>query len=203
MAPSGDNADDEGALDALGKQDGPLQGLHAADGAAQHQAQLADAERIEQAGLGADVVANGDEGKIGAVGLAGFRIDGAGPGGTVTGAQHVDADDEIVFEREHGAGSKDLRPPGADQSRAGKRVADQNGVVPRRIEPAVDGVMQSGTRQSAPALERQDARRARSRPRRWARGSLSGRRCRCSASWWVRSCRLRLITFIVPQPVLA
>ena len=55
------DADDEGALDAVGMEDGPIQRLHAADGAAEDQAQAADAERIEQSGLGADVVADGDE----------------------------------------------------------------------------------------------------------------------------------------------
>ena len=59
------DADDEGALHALGMEDGPLQGLHAADGAAHHQPQLADAERIEKLRLGAHVVADGDQGKIG------------------------------------------------------------------------------------------------------------------------------------------
>ena len=124
-------------------------------------------------------------GKVRPVDFAGLGIDGAGPGGAVTGAQHVDADDEVVLERENRAGSEDLGPPGADQRRAGERVANQNGVVPRRIEPAVDGVMQRGTDQGAAALERQLARRARSRLRRWASALL-----RSGAAGGMRRCWL-------------
>ena len=151
------DADDERALHALGMEDGPLQRLHAADGAAQHQPQAADAERIEQPRLRAHVVADGNQRKVRPVDFAGFGIDRAGPRGAVTGAQHVDADDEVVLQRENRAGSEDLRPPGADQSRARERVANQNGIIPRRIQPAVDGVMQRGTDQGAAALERQGA----------------------------------------------
>ena len=118
---------------------------------------LADAERIEQPRLRPHVVADGDQRKIRPVDFACFGIDGAGPRGAVTGAQHVDADDEVVLQREDRAGSKDLRPPGTHQRRAGKCVANQYGIVPRRIQPAVDGVMQRGTVQGAATLERQGA----------------------------------------------
>ena len=67
-------ADDQRPLDAIGMKDGPIQGLHAADGTAQHQAQAADAERVKQHGLGSDIVANGNQREVRPVGLAGFRI---------------------------------------------------------------------------------------------------------------------------------
>ena len=69
---------------------------------------LLDAEGVEQLGLRVDVVADGDEGKVGAVDAAGVGIDGAGPGGAVAGAEDVDADDEVVLESS--------RPPGAKSS---------------------------------------------------------------------------------------
>ena len=151
------DTDDECALNAVGMEDRPVQRLHAADGAAQHKAEAADAERIEQARLRTDVVANADQRKIRPVDFACFGIDGPGPRGAVTGAQHVDADDEIVLQREDRAGSKDFGPPGADQSRARKRVANKNGIILRRIQPAVNGVMQRGTDEGAAALKRQRA----------------------------------------------
>ena len=100
-----------------GNVHGPFERLHAADGAAENEPETADAEGVEKARLGVDVVADGDERKIGAVDQAGFRIDGAGAGGTVAGAEKVNADDEVVFQGQHGAGSEDLRPPVADAGR--------------------------------------------------------------------------------------
>ena len=144
---------------------------------------LADAERVEQPRLRADVVADANQRKVRPVDFAGFGIDGTGPRGAVTGAQHVDADDEVVLQREDRAGSKDLRPPGADQGRARERVANQNGIVARRIQPAVDGVMQRGTDRGSGRTRAAGSRRARSRLRRWApRSSIAAakRRCGCN-----------------------
>ena len=92
------DADDERALNPIWIEDGPIEGLHAADGAAEDETEFANAERVKQEGLGADVVADGNEGKVGAVGVAGFRVDRLRPGGAVTGADEVDTDDEVVLE---------------------------------------------------------------------------------------------------------
>src|SRR5581483_5116477 len=56
-------------------KDSPFKGLHAADRAAQNQPQTADAERVKKLRLGADVVADRDEGKVGAVAFTGGGID--------------------------------------------------------------------------------------------------------------------------------
>jgi hypothetical protein len=80
--------------------DGPIEGLHAADGAAEDEAELVDAERIEELSLGADVVGDGDEGEIRTIDFAGVGVDRSGACGAVAGADEVDAEDAIVFEIE-------------------------------------------------------------------------------------------------------
>ena len=52
---------------------GPLQHLHAAHRAADHAEQLVDAEMVDQAHLRVHHVADGDDGKVEAPGLAGLR----------------------------------------------------------------------------------------------------------------------------------
>ncbi len=64
----------ERSLHALGMKDRPLQRLHAADGAAQHQPQFADAQRVEQPRLRPHIVANAYQRKIRPVNFACFRI---------------------------------------------------------------------------------------------------------------------------------
>ena len=46
---------------------GPLERLHAPDGTAKDKPQSPDAERVEKMGLGPDIVANGNERKVGTV----------------------------------------------------------------------------------------------------------------------------------------
>ena len=58
---------------------GPFQGLHAADGAAQDQAQLPDAQRIQQPRLRPHIVADRDQRKVRAVNLARLRVNRPGP----------------------------------------------------------------------------------------------------------------------------
>ena len=57
--------------------DRPLERLHAADGAANDQLYAGDSQEPEQLVLRAHHVADGDQGKAGAVLFAGLRIDGA------------------------------------------------------------------------------------------------------------------------------
>ena len=85
----------------------PLQHLHAAHRAADHREQLLDAQRVEQHGLGADHVADGDHRELQAVGLAGGRIGRRRAGGAAAAAEHVGADDEEAVGVE--------RPAGPDQ----------------------------------------------------------------------------------------
>ena len=108
----------------------------------------------------------GDEGEIGTVDAPRFWIDRAGPGGAVTGAQHVDADGEVVFEREDSAGAEDFGPPGADQRRTGERVADKDSVVACRIEATVYRIVQPLRRRGCGRTRARGARGGQSRPRR-------------------------------------
>ncbi len=155
MAPSGRDADGDGAGDALGVEDGPLEDHHAADGCADDELEAGDAEVVDELDLGVDDVADADEGEGGAVELAGGGVDGAGAGGTVTGAEDVDADDAVAGEIEQAevAGEEELRPPVANPGGAGEGVTDEDGVVARGVELAVDGIMQRGVDEDFAALE--------------------------------------------------
>src|SRR6201984_3246758 len=55
---------------------------------------MADAEMVEQSFLRGDDVADCDVRKIGAIGLAGLRVDAAGIGRAKGRAEHVRGDDE-------------------------------------------------------------------------------------------------------------
>ncbi len=107
------DADGDGAGDAFGEEDGPLEHLHAADGGSDGELEALDAEVVDEFGLGADDVADADQGEGRAVGLAGGGVDGAGAGGSVTGAEDVDADDAVAGEVEQAevAGEEELGPP--------------------------------------------------------------------------------------------
>ena len=148
-------------------KDGPIQGLHAADGAAQHQAQLADSQRVQQLRLGPHIVADGDQRKVRPIGFAGLRIHRARPRGAITGAEHVDADHEVVFQRKNRARAQRSQ---ATRSRPGpnRRAHDR----PARRCPA----LHSGGRRPHNAAwdwpacghtPATGARRAQSRLRRW------------------------------------
>ena len=143
------------ALHAAGVVNGPIQRLHAADGAAQNQPQPANAQRVQQPGLRTDVVADRNQRKVRAVDVACFRVHRPRARRAVAGAQHVDADHKVVIQRQNRAGGKDLRPPGTHQRRAGKRMADQHGVVPGRVQPAIHRVVQRYAGQRAAALQQQ------------------------------------------------
>ena len=80
--------------DALGIARRPLQHLHAAHRAAGDAENFLDAERIEQHRLRAHHVADGDDGKVEAVRLAGRRIDFGRPRRAHAAADDIGADDE-------------------------------------------------------------------------------------------------------------
>ena len=75
---------------------GPLQRLHAAHRAADHAEQRVDAEPVDQHGLRAHHVGNGDDRKIQPPQLAGGGIGRGRAGRAHAAADHVRADDEIV-----------------------------------------------------------------------------------------------------------
>src|ERR1017187_3728119 len=139
-------------------QNGPLQHLHAADGGSDGELELGDAEVVDELDLGVDDVADIDEREGWAVGLAGGGVDGAGAGGPVTGTEDVDADDAVAGEIEQAqvAGQEELRPPGSYLRGAGERMADQDGIVARGVELAIDSVVQRGVDEDLAALEGED-----------------------------------------------
>ena len=131
---------------ALGIARRPLQHLHAAHRPAGHGEQRVDAEMVEQHRLRPHHVADGGNGKFQPPGLAGLRIGGGGTGRAHAGADHVRTDHEEPFGVDWPPGADHSLPPArflryridvGDMLIAGQRVADQDGVVARRIERAV------------------------------------------------------------------
>ena len=90
----GRGGDRHGREHAVAVARGPFQHLHAAHRAADHAEQLLDAEVIDQRHLRVDHVADGDDGKVDAPGLAGVGVDAGGAGRAHAAAEHVGADDE-------------------------------------------------------------------------------------------------------------
>ena len=140
---------------------GPLQHLHAAHRAAGDREQRVDAEMVEQHRLRAHHVADGDDGKFEAPGLAGPGIGRGRAGRAHAAAEHVRADDEIAVGVDRLAGADHGLPPAGlagdrmhvgDMLVAGERVADQDGVAALGVERAVGLVGD---------LERRRARRRR------------------------------------------
>jgi len=73
-------SDDGSALDTLRLEDCPFQRLHTADRSAEDKRSFFDSERINEPGLGAHVVANGNQREVGAVGASRFGIEQTRPG---------------------------------------------------------------------------------------------------------------------------
>ena len=143
---------------------GPLQRLHAAHRAADHAEQRLDAEAIDQHGLRAHHVGNGDDGEIQPPQFAGGRIGRGRPGRAHAAADHVAADDEVVVGVERPAGADHGVPPAGlagdrvhiiDMLVAGQRMADQNGVGAVRIQFAIGLVGDLERRQIDAAIELQ------------------------------------------------
>ena len=143
---------------------GPLQHLHAAHRAADHAEQRLDAEPVEQHGLRAHHVGNGDDRKIQPPGLAGGRIGRGRTGRAHAAADHVRADDEVSVGIERPAGTDhDFPPAGLAGQRmhigdvliAGQRMADQNGVGAIGIEFAIGLIGDLERREIDAAIELQ------------------------------------------------
>src|SRR6478752_5979041 len=58
-----------------------------------------------------------------------------------------------MLERQERAGRKNLGPPGANRCRTGKSVANQDRIVARSVQPAIDRIMLSRLHQRPTALE--------------------------------------------------
>ncbi len=105
-----------------------------------------DAEVVEQHGLRAYHVANGDDGKFQAPRLTSRRISRSRPGGAHAAADHVRADHEIAFGVDRLAGTDQGFPPAAFAGDrvlarhvliAGERMANQHRVGALGVERAV------------------------------------------------------------------
>ena len=134
--------------------------------------QVIDAQGVKEAALHLDHIGDGQEGEVRPVRTAGRRVEGRRPGRPGAAAEHVGADDEVTVGIESFAGP-DHRLPPARFARlvaatggvriAGKRVADQNGVVAASRKAAVSLISHAdlGERlpaaQSEPFRESQDA----------------------------------------------
>ena len=143
---------------------GPLQRLHAAHRAADHAEQRVDAEAIDQHGLRAHHVGNGDDRKIQSPQFAGGGIGRGRPGRAHAAADHVRADDEVSVGVERTAGTDHGFPPAGlaghrmhvgDMLIAGQRMADQNGVGAVGIEFAIGLVGDLERREIDAAIELQ------------------------------------------------
>ena len=132
----------------------PLQHLHAAHRAADHGEQLLDAQMIDQAGLRVDHVANGDDGKVEPVGLAGRGVARGRPRRPHATAEDIGADHEEAAGVDRFARPDQRLPPAGllgdrmnicDMLVAGQSVADQDRVGALGIERAV-GLVGDGER---------------------------------------------------------
>src|SRR5262249_40715080 len=105
-----------------------------------------DAEMIEQHRLSTNHVADGDDWKFEAPGLAGLRICGGRPGAPHAAADHVRADDEIALTVNRPAGPDHGLPPArllsyrmdvGDMLVAGQGMTDQHRIGALGVERAV------------------------------------------------------------------
>ena len=142
----------------------PLQHLHATHRSAGHREQRLDAKLVEQHGLRAHHVANGDDRKIQAPRLAGLRIGRRGATGAETGADHVRANHEKPFgvdwlaRTDHGLPPARLARDGIGARHmliAGQRVADQYRVAALGVERAVGLVGDLEGRERDAGIKRQ------------------------------------------------
>ena len=82
----------------------PLQHLHAAHGTADRGKKRLDAEMVEQHGLGAHHVADGDDRQVERIRLGRLRIDRRRAGRAHAAAKHIGADDKIAVGVDRPAG---------------------------------------------------------------------------------------------------
>ena len=158
--------DDQHMAHPVGIADRPLHGLHAAQTAADHRRPLPDAEPVGQTGLAAHPVLDGDDGKVRAVGLAVFRVDRGGAGGTLAAAQIIAADHEEFSGIKRFAGTDAVVPPtrlvriGALVTTggvmvAGKGMANQHGVAVIGVQRAISLIDEFVFRQGPAAIQGQ------------------------------------------------
>ena len=149
---------------ALRVSRGPLQRLHAAHRTADDAEQRLDAEPIDQHGLRAHHVGNGDDGEIEPPQLSGGGVDRCRPGRAHAAADHVGADDEVAVGVERPARPDHGLPPAllardrvhiVDMLIAGQRMADQDGVGAIGIQFAIGLIADLERRQVDAAIELQ------------------------------------------------
>ena len=149
---------------AFGIARGPLQRLHAAHRSAGDAKQLLDAQRIEQHGLGAHHVADGDQRKGKAVRFARRGIDFGRSARAHAAADDIGADDEEAVGVDGLAGPHHGFPParlagdgmGAGHELvAGQRMADQHRVAACGVQLAIGHIGDGPRRQRAPAVQRE------------------------------------------------
>ena len=156
--------DGHGGEDAGGVERGPFQRLHAAQGAAEDREHLFYPQVIEQHRLGADHVADGDDGEFQAPGLAGLRVDLLRPGGSHAAAQDIDAKDAVTVRIQGLARAHHQLPPArlaghrmdtGGELVAGQRVADQDDVGLVLVELPIGHVGDREVGQLDPAVQAQ------------------------------------------------
>ena len=162
--------DHGGGADAPGIGRGPLKDLHPAHAAADDAEQALDAEMLDEAGLGADHVADRDRGELGSPGLTArrlARLEGLRPARSHAAAEDVRADNEVAVRVDGTPGAHDaLPPPGAARDRVrsrdilipGQGVADEDGVASAGIEAAVGLISDSELGKALAGLEQKSVR---------------------------------------------
>mmetsp|Transcript_6973 Transcript_6973/g.29526 ORF Transcript_6973/g.29526 Transcript_6973/m.29526 type:complete len:380 (-) Transcript_6973:1175-2314(-) len=143
----GGGRDGDAMRQALGVAQRPVQGLHAAQAAAQHRRQLLNAEARDDSGLGIDPILHRDDREVRAPGPAGGRVEVHRAGRAEARAQIVDADDEELVGVQRLARADQVVPPafaprlariGAGHVMAGvERMTHQHRVAALGIEPPI------------------------------------------------------------------
>jgi len=108
---AGGGGDGDGAKNTFRIGACPLQGLHPAHGAPGDTEQALNAQFVQQHGLRADHVGDGDDGKIETVGFAGFWVLGGGAGASLTAANDIGADHKKLVRVDGAARADHQWPP--------------------------------------------------------------------------------------------
>ena len=141
----GRRGDGNRAPHAVGVPDGPQEHLEPAHRPAGDGQKAVNAEMVEQPALDLDRVADCYGGEVRPVGPARCRVDRVRPGRAPTAAKHVGTDHEVAIGIDRLARPDRDVPPARivllavhrDVRVAAQGVADQHGVVPGGVEPAV------------------------------------------------------------------